>query len=130
MLQPLDGVDEGRQIGGHHALAQVAELDHGHHAVPAALPSAGPVECRAPSPISLCSDTSQRRTTSAASSGVGARSSQMGAVTPGVAQTLGVLEPGFAERDGAAVQQRPAHLGLAARDLGDADDLHRAERVR
>ena len=42
VLEPLDGVDERRQVGGHHALAQVAELDHGDDPVPAALPRRRP----------------------------------------------------------------------------------------
>src|SRR5665647_2959135 len=44
VAERLDGGDEGGQVGRHHALAQIAEVDHGDDTVPAALPAAGPVQ--------------------------------------------------------------------------------------
>ncbi len=118
----LDGGGEGRQIGGHHALTQIAEVDHGDNAVPAALPAAGLVKGYDRLELALQRDLGEAH---GFGGEVGGRRPEQpdGRRDAGGSQPFGVLQTGLAERDGAAGQHRGAHFRAAARDLGHGDDL-------
>ena len=126
MLQALDRRDERRQVDGHHPLAQVAEVDHRHDAVPAALPGGGLLQRHHDLELAL------QRDVGVADRLVGQRRDRRpqepdGRRQAAVTQSLDVLQPRLAEGHGAGGQHRGAHLGTAGRRLDDADHLDPGE---
>ena len=128
-VEPLDGLGEGRQVGRQHALAQVAQVDHGDHAVALARRAGGALEGEHRLELALQRDVDEAH-------GFGGQGRRGRAQQPdrgldaGGAQARGVLEPRLAERLGAAGQHRAPDLGRAAGHLGDPDHVAAAQARR
>ena len=122
-------VDEGGQVGRQHALAQVAQIDHGDHAVAPACLGRGALEGQHRLELALERDVGQAHR-------VGGQRRRRRAQQPdgrldaGVAQPRRVLEARLAERLRATGQQGAPDFGAAAGHLGHADHMQAAERGR
>ena len=121
VVHGVDALEERRQVLGQHALAQVAEVDHGDDGVPPAGSGGGVLQGDDRLERALQRDV---RELHGLAGELGDRRAQQpdGRRKAGVPEALGVLEPRLAERLGPAGQHRPGHLRRAARDLGDGDD--------
>ncbi len=121
VVHGVDALEERRQSRRQHALAQVAEVDHGDDGVPPPRSRGGVLEGDHRLELALQRDVGELH-------GLAGQLRRRRAQQPdrrreaSFPQPLGVLQARLAQRPCAAGQHRPAHLRRAAGDLGDRDD--------